>query len=316
MEKVIVFTHGIDIDGFGGAILSKLAFNNPKIIFAENFNLDELFLKNVSSDHYDKIYIVDHCLSFQQCENVSKNPELRNKIKIFDHHKSRLGKEDQFDFVKLVVEDENGLQSGTSIFYNFLVTQGLIKPNNALAEFVKLTTLYDTWEWKNNQLLGQSAFKLNVFFQAIGREEYINTVLNILEKNSNSFTLGTNENKIINNFIQTFNKKVKNYINKIKVIELDGLRVGFVEIEDLYKNDIAERLRSLKNPLNIDYLMMPLTDRGTVSLRHIENVDLAEIAQKFNGGGHKYAASFQQSNPRFKNLLTKIKNQNIKAIEK
>ena len=73
------------------------------------------------------------------------------------------------------------------------------------------------------------------------------------------------------------------------------------------KNDIPEALRSQNNPLNISYVMMPLKDRESVSLRNIEDVNLAEIASNFGGGGHKYAASFPKSNPKFKDLQSSIK---------
>src|SRR5699024_3607137 len=105
------------------------------------------------------------------------------------------------------------------------------------------------------------------------------------------FEFNDEENKIIDNFINAFNKKVQEYINKIQIIDLNGLKVGYVETEDLYKNDIPEALRSQNNPLNISYVMMPLKDRESVSLRNIEDVDLAEVASNFGGGGLKYAAS-------------------------
>lgn len=308
MENTIIFTHGIDIDGFGGAILGNLVFQNPKIVFADNFNLDDLFIENLQKNPpYENIYITDHCLSYEVCEKIAKCSSIVSRLSIFDHHKSRLGKEDKFNFVHLVVENEKGKQSGTSIFYDYLVNSNLLKPNNALDEFVKLTTLYDTWQWKEDKELGEKACRLNTLFQAVGRENYIKIVTNVLKRNKDKFEFNDEENKIIDNFINAFNKKVQEYINKIQIIDLNGLKVGYVETEDLYKNDIPEALRSQNNPLNISYVMMPLKDRESVSLRNIEDVDLAEVASNFGGGGHKYAASFPKSNPKFKDLQSSIK---------
>lgn len=309
MNKVLIFTHGIDIDGFGGAILGKLAFKNPKIIFADNFNLDELMINTLKNDApYDEIYVTDHCPSYTLCEKIDSSKTLSSVIKVFDHHVSRKGKEENFDFVNLVVENEHGKQSGTSLFYEYLVKIGKLKRTNSLDMFTKLTTLYDTWEWKKDKEYGMQAYRLNTLFQAVGRDKYIEIVRNILERNPNEFKFSTIENKIVDDFINDFNAKIEGYITKIKIVDVDGLKVGYVELEDLYKNDIAEVLRNQNNPLNISYLMMPLKDRESVSLRNIENIDLADIASKFGGGGHKSAASFPKSNEEFKLLQQEIKN--------
>ena len=309
MNKVLIFTHGIDIDGFGGAILGKLAFKNPKIVFADNFNLDELMINTLKNDApYDEIYVTDHCPNYILCEKIETSKVLSMIIKVFDHHISRKGKEENFKFVNLVVENEHGKQSGTSLFYEYLVKTGKLKRTDSLDMFVKLTTLYDTWEWKKDSEYGMQAYRLNTLFQAVGRDKYIEIVRNILERNPNEFEFSTIENKIVDDFISEFNAKIEGYINKIKIVDVDGLKVGCVELEDLYKNDIAEVLRNQNNPLNISYLMMPLKDRESVSLRNIENIDLADIASKFGGGGHKSAASFPKSNEEFKLLQQEIKN--------
>ena len=309
MNKVLIFTHGIDIDGFGGAILGKLAFKNPKIIFADNFNLDELMINTLKNDApYDEIYVTDHCPSYTLCEKIDSSKALSSVIKVFDHHVSRKGKEENFDFVNLVVENEHGKQSGTSLFYEYLVKTGRLKRTNSLDMFTKLTTLYDTWEWKKDKELGTQAYRLNTLFQAVGRDKYIEIVSDMLERNLEEFKFSDEENDIIDGFISDFNAKIEGYITKIKIVDVDGLKVGYVELEDLYKNDIAEVLRNRNNPLNIAYLMMPLKDRESVSLRNIENIDLADIASKFGGGGHKSAASFPKSNEEFKLLQQEIKN--------
>ncbi len=42
---------------------------------------------------------------------------------------------------------------GTSLFYEYLVSNNLIDVNNkAIQDFSQLTRKYDTWEWKTNIL--------------------------------------------------------------------------------------------------------------------------------------------------------------------
>lgn len=310
-SQIVIFTHGIDIDGFGGAILGKLAFENPTIVFADNFDLDEKFVKTLQTNpQFEKIYIVDHCPSFDLCKKIQETPEIASKIMVFDHHKSRQGKEDQFDFVNLVVENAQGKQSGTSLFYDYLTRSGLLRPTKALKEFAKLTTLYDNWLWKEDEKDGKNAYRLNTFFQAVGREKFIGMVLKTLQRNSDKFEFNEEENQIIDNFIQSFNAKVNSYIKQMKIAEHNGLKFGFVEVEDLFKNDIPEVLRSLNNPLGISYVMMPIKNRESVSLRHIQDVDLSKIAEEFGGGGHKYAASFPKSSAKYQTLIKTFDDKN------
>ena len=41
-EKVIVFTHAIDIDGFGCAALARLAYKNPRIVYVNYSDVSDV----------------------------------------------------------------------------------------------------------------------------------------------------------------------------------------------------------------------------------------------------------------------------------
>jgi len=298
MEKVLIFTHGIDIDGYGGAILGALAFDEVDICFAENFNLDQLFQEkwdNGEFENFDKIFITDHCLSYDNCMKVYKDKVLKEKLKIFDHHKARLAQND-FDFVK-VVEEENGKKvCGTSLFYDYLVKQGYLNKRPCFDKFVDLTRAYDTWEWTKTGNL--QANDLNTLALALGREKYI---LNMQKKllNEREFDFSGNDKLEITNFQIWFRSQLQNIVDKVEVIKFDGFNAGYVRTVELFKNDIATTIRNSKRAKteDIDFMLMPITDRGTVSLRSVkENFDVNYIAQKHGGGGHPGAASFPMSN--------------------
>ncbi len=301
MEKVLIFTHGIDIDGYGGAILGSFAFENPKICFAENFNLDKLFQDKWNDgelDKFDRIFITDHCLSYDKCAEVDKDKTLRAKLKILDHHEARNDQND-FDFVK-VVEKVNGKNvCGTSLFYEYLVNEGLLNKKPSFDKFVELTRAYDTWDWtKNGNLL---ANELNTLALAMGREKYILHMQNKLST-EREFEFSPDDKLTITNYQIWFRAQLQNMVEKVRVIKFDGYNAGYVETKELFKNDLATAVKKSKlaKDEDIDFMLMPITDRGTVSLRNIkENFDVNLIALRHGGGGHPGAASFPIKNLNF-----------------
>jgi len=159
-----------------------------------------------------------------------------------------------------------------------------------LADMVELTRQYDTWDWtKTNNVRAKD---LNTLAMAIGREDYVNRMVENIEMGI-PYLFSHQDIYDIDSYEKAFNQKLEMYLNKISVVDFQGVKAGYVEIEDRFKNDIAESVR--KSPLSkkIEVLLMPIEDRGTVSLRSVDpNFDCAALAEANDGGGHKAAASF------------------------
>ena len=297
-KKILVFTHGIDIDGYGCAILAKLAWGErADIVYADTLEIDDKFLKIWNEngfEDYSQIFVTDHCPSLELCEVIDQIPDLKNKICVLDHHFSRIGQQDKFDWVSIISEKNGVKESGTSLFYKYLINRLLLSPTLNLDEMVNLTRLYDTWEWtKINEV---KADRLNNYALAVGREEYVNNLLSSF-KNNKQVWFGEEENKIVDDYLIAFNKKVAEYVEKIKVIDFADAKAGYVNILDIYKNDIATAVRNSELKDKIDFMLMPVDDRDTVSLRSIRpDFDVSAVAAQFGGGGHKGASSFPKIN--------------------
>ena len=242
MQKVVIFTHGIDIDGYGCAVLAKLAYgDDTQILYADNFDLDQIFVKEWKRgwlNNFDKVFITDHCPSMKLCLAIQEDKELLEKITIFDHHASRLDEQGSLDWVNIVDQNEKGKQSGTSLFFEYLARNGRVKRHGAVQEFVELTRQYDTWEWTklNNPLPNE----LNTLAMAIGREEYVEKMTKRLTKDKNVFLFSAQDLIDIKNYKEEFKKQVEHYLSQIKVVDFQGDKVGYVQIKDLFKNDIAQ----------------------------------------------------------------------------
>ena len=189
------------------------------------------------------------------------------------------------------ISDEKGLCSGTSLFYEYLVSKNLLAKNNKpIREFVELTRRYDTWEWKN-KYNDEMPHKLTLLFDSVGCDVYINLMYQKLSNSKDEhFKFNELEDMLINNKIKESKEKIVNFANKVYYKEVLGLKAGIVFINYEYRNDLAEYFR--ENNFDMDFAIFIAFDYGTISYRSIkEGVNVRLIAEKFNGKGHDKAAS-------------------------
>lgn len=119
--KVLLFTHKSDIDGMGGVVLARIAFDNVDYILCETFNLQkeiEKYYNNKSIYNYDMIFVTDLWLEDPMLTKVANDEKLKGKFFVFDHHKSALeGDYNRYSFTTIKISNNNGLCSGTSLYY-------------------------------------------------------------------------------------------------------------------------------------------------------------------------------------------------------
>lgn len=290
--KVLLFTHKNDIDGMGNAVLSKLAFNDVTCVLCETFDLNDKvneFIITGRIYEYDKIFITDLCLSEELLHSINADDKLKNKIQIIDHHKTYDDeKYTKFSFVKVKIKNDKGLCCGTSLFYEYLLKNNFISANTATDEFVELTRLHDTWEWKNIYN-NEKARELAVLFDAIGTEGYINFMFEKLSTEK-EFNFNSIESVLINNQKTVIADAIEGYLKNIHTREILGMKAGIVFISYEFRNELAEYLR--ENKYDIDFVMMVSPDRSVISYRSIkENISVRKVAEFFNGKGHDAAAT-------------------------
>lgn len=300
MTKKIIFSHESDIDGLGCAILSKLAFENVDCIFAPNTEkLESIFRGFIEShklDEYDDIYVTDLALYDPSLTMVAES-SLKNKVHVFDHHKRAIDDGmNRYSFTKIVEDDGNGKKCGTRLFYEYLIQDNLIVNTKAISEFVELTRLEDTWEWKNLGCVGEQAHDLAILFNSIGLNNYISSMTNKLLNNSISFELTEEEKTLIKNKKEEYNKLLQSIILSAEYfLDEKNNKFGIVFADYEYRNELAEYIRQHGNPEDIKYFIVVAMNKGEFgqkSYRTIEeNFDVNEVAKLHGGGGHPGAAS-------------------------
>lgn len=235
----------------------------------------------------------------------NEDEKLRNKILVLDHHKSEIEEgNDKYDFVNIVVENEKGKTSGTSLFYEYLINNGYLKGNETLDELVELTRQYDTWEWKNIYN-NYKARKLHILFEVLGYQEYIKIISRMVNE-GNGIVFNDVEIKVIDDFDKKFKEDIDTIISgmKLYILDVNGeeFRIGYVRCPYKYRNDINEVVM-LDNKYDVDLVGMIMSDMETVSYRLVHDVDASKVAVYFGGKGHKAASSNPQSNDKFQEVL-------------
>lgn len=293
--KILLFTHKNDIDGMGNAVLAKLAFDEVEYVLCGTFELTKSILKyyeDGSIYSYDKIFVTDLCLEEPVLSIINNDDRLKEKVLDFDHHKT-FDKEEytKYDFIRVQISDNDGLCCGTSLFYEYLINNGLIdKKNQAIKEFVELTRQHDTWEWKNIYN-NPKARELSVLFDAIGCNGYIDLMIKKLSnKNNIIFKFDNIERMLIDNRINQINDKINTYKDNIIYKDILRLKAGIVFITYEYRNELADYLK--ENNYDMDFVMMISIDPLVVSYRSIKpNVSVRQVAEYFGGKGHDKASS-------------------------
>lgn len=300
-KRIIIFSHENDIDGLGSIILGKLAFNEIDYDLSSNVNVLETkfrtMLENGELNKYDNIYITDLALYSPSVELVKKDYELSRKVLVFDHHRSAINDGyNKYDFSNIVEVDEAGRKMcGTNLFYEYLISKGLITRTPALDEFVELTRLEDTWEWKNNQDKGTKAHDLAILFNVIGIEQYIDIMYKKLSTKETSFDLTSEEETIINNKKSEYLALLEQIWSNSELFkdesnnDYSAVYAGYE-----YRNELGEYVRSLSIK-DLKYLVIIALEKGEFgqkSYRSIEDAfDVGKIAESHGGNGHPAAAS-------------------------
>ena len=298
MNKVIIFSHDSDIDGLGSVVLSKIAFKKIDYVLLPNINeLEKTFRKYLEEgklDEYSQIYVTDLAL-YDPSLSLVASSSLKDKVMVFDHHKRAI--EDgmnRYPFT-IIIEKDNKKRCGTELFYEYLVNKRLLTPTKSIEEFVELTRLEDTWEWKQNGEFGEKAHDLAILFNQLGKEKYIFKMTEKLSNNKEEVLLDEEDLSLIKAKKEEYENTLKSIISETEYfIDENNNKYGVAFAKYEYRNEIPEYIIKTNNPESIKYFIIVALDKGEFgqrSYRSIDNnFDVNKVAMKYGGGGHPAAS--------------------------
>jgi oligoribonuclease NrnB/cAMP/cGMP phosphodiesterase (DHH superfamily) len=303
--KILLFTHWIDIDGMGSAVLCKLISNDVEICFCETENIDNLFRKmvlEIPKIKYDYIFVTDTCLSSKILEEIN-NSDLKRIVRVFDHHINQVKQEkDKYNFVYLSVENENGLCSGTSLFYDFLIKNKMIKLTPIIDEFVEYTRQYDTWEW-DNIYHNEIPHDMTILYDCIGNEAYIKAMLDIIN-NNNGFILSESQLKIISNEKKKVQDIVKRKLDNMFKCEINGIKGGVV-FSSKYVNDFRPFYEKNYNH-DVKFIMIVDIDNNRIFYRAVGDFETTDLVLSQGGSGNKKTGSRNITEEEMKKIIEQL----------
>lgn len=319
MSKYLLITDS-DLDGVGCAILMGIFFpnNHTQFCTAKDVNqcvcavMDEGVINN-----YEKVFITDLSVNADNAIKISvHNGSLNTEhIQLLDHHNTAMWLVDNHWANVAVKTSEGTLTCGTRLFWEYIQNNHpdvIDRCSEALIhkchKFVELVRLYDTFEWKTNNILGTGPVDLNYLLSVYERKEFIDNFISRITDDSIESSLFSQDDTGIAKCMRI--KKSKYFKHKMKVMQTityEGYTVAVVYADE-YVSELGNYICEQDN--TVDFAVLISVENETVSLRSTkDDVDVSKIAKKFGGGGHKHAAGYvlkDRFNPYIiSNLFTK-----------
>lgn len=307
--KVKIFSHKSDPDGLGSPILATLAFGEGSTITLCQGNEElalqlENFIKKEEYKEFELIFITDLCPTAKYLEEIEKREELKNKILIFDHHKSSMAKiTKEYSFLTETESRNRKKCCGTSLFYEYLLKENKLKDKETIKTFVLLTRLHDTYEWQEEKNL--EAYNLQILFQFLGPWGYLYHFVEKMNQES-KFSYTDLEQTWIKEQKRKNKEKIEELANNIVTLKKEGMQYGLSIANYEYRNLLADYLKEQKR--NLDALLLIAGDEMRFSFRSLKKeIEVLKFAELCGGNGHPSAAGGELNQETLQKILKFIK---------
>jgi len=295
-----LYTHN-DLDGVGCGVVARCAFGEQVEIrynSVQSLNPQVSRFLEVYRDKPKKgglLFITDLSVSEENEQRIERHVREGGKVRLLDHHKTSLHLNRHPWATVQVAYDDGRLASATSLFYDYLVQHRMLRPSEALAEFVELVRQYDTWEWEPNDNV--KAKRLNDLFFLLSLDDFEDRMVERLQRQT-SFAFTEFEEKLL----ELEESKIERYVRRKKreLIQTFVAErcVGIVHAES-YHSELSHELG--RTYPHLDYIAILNVGGKKISLRTIhDDVDVSEIAGAFGGGGHAKAAGCPMTEEAFR----------------
>lgn len=294
-----LFTHN-DLDGVSCGIIAKLALSEDVVVSYNSIGRlnqsVEAFLEQATLD--DILLVTDLSVNEENESRISEFVANGGTALLIDHHKSSLHL-NEHPWAAITVKQEDGkLTSATSLFYEYVVGQNWLSRSLNTDEYVELVRQYDTWEWEANDNL--SAKRLNDLFFMFSIEEFEEKIMKKLGSDD-SFDFDEIEEtllKVEESRVDRYIKRKKREVYQVTV----GPHIAGVVHAESYHSELGNELS--KEFSHLDYIAIAMVGGKRMSFRTIhDDIDVSEVAGKYEGGGHQKAAGCNLTEKAFKQYV-------------
>jgi len=305
-KELLLISHIADPDGITPVILAKFIFKDFDKLLLNPNEVDEKLRENI--DKYKEIHIVDLPVSEEMAKEIENNQKWKEKIKLFDHHHGNLYLND-YSFAQVIDEQNGKKESGTSIYYNYLLTisDNPLLHRNSTKELVNQVRIIDTYDFKTEE--DKNAHNIDALFTILGRQNYIDYFTKYIEEHC-EFEYTEKEQFLIKLEKDKMDSYLEKKAEEMITAQLDNHKVGIVYAER-YRSDLGNFLATKHEEL--DFIIV-INIAKSISFRGHDKVDLSVFAKQYGGGGHKNASGCSLP-PNILQDVTKLIFKNVKIKE-
>lgn len=215
-------------------------------------------------------------------------------IEVIDHHASAAALATEFNFITNYNQHADGkLTCATSMVAE-------IHPTEEQADMIiEAVREIDTWDWQNNPespAMAELAQKLGEALNLLGKETFMAQVPNFygqaktLATPDSAVIFGPIINGILNQQLAAVDRYVAVKKDRAKFIDLTIAGVDYhVAYVSAHKN-LSEVGNMLAELPEADFGLVINGEKISLRSKEAAPVDLSQVAQAFNGGGHAHAA--------------------------
>lgn len=317
-DKILLLTH-TDMDAAGAIIVIKDIFDNVDTKLCSNKTMDydirNTIMNNELMDEYDIVIACDISCSARTAEIIDKNRNI-SKFVLLDHHESAKYL-NNYKWARVQPEllsdsyrktdyylDHDGLSSGASLMFDYLDYNQFTKYCSRIS-FTKLLihmiACYDTWDWSTVFDNDERMNDLDMLCDLYGIEYFVKTMLQKISTHN-----GDIFNEIDRTLISIEKEKIANYVARSEY----GFKTGSLCIDGKYYSIVTSyakdymqaifaRMKELHPKCDLYFVHY-----GTgISIRTDTDLNVAQFAMNYGGGGHPGAGGIKISQELLQNQL-------------
>jgi len=293
MEKgILVISHN-DLDGVACVILLKRSTDKPvEYVLADYNSVDYEINQRITREaqhKYSQIFITDICPLEGTCMHINQQYSAGVQVKLLDHHTTRSWVND-YPWATY----ENHI-CGCELVYEYITKHFPVGESKAAEQDWMFAQAVGAWDlWRVSSPHRPRGEELNSLLRFIGKDSFIRVFSEDINQDKKEFQ----------STISYLADKKKRYVGSVLANQLDsapihsdgqGLQFKIIFATD-YVSDIGDSILRHPDYEDIDYVVLVNPVMNAVSLRSRKgDVDVARLAKRLGGGGHKSAAGFSKN---------------------
>lgn len=290
MKKYLI-TH-TDLDGVSPIILLGLtneSFDYKCVDIKDLTNLMEE-LKTTDLSLYDEMYFIDLSLT-EEMYGVLLS--LNKPIKVFDHHETHLFA-NKYEFATVKVDLNNRKTCGTELFYEYLKEKYPELNKDNIKTYVEYVRELDTFAFTSD-----IPKQIDMIKESMDRYDFIKSMIRRLKKDK-PFNFTTFEKRYIKLRTEELDRYIKKKEKGMQKVLINGFRCGVIFAET-NKSFIGDYISQKYDDID---LVILIDASSRISYRtNKENINVADFASNFGGGGQKCASGSKFDNENRINIL-------------